>query len=193
MGHIVEKEKPPRHHVFGDLFTHTCMNWKPKLWLSSQPICQGLVAHCRDAKSATQPPCLTWRSHSREDVQTNDMLLVHPSPHSVVQGHLNFYHQPVTSLWGHSVVLWRLRLLVWSDRPTKGPRDKVTYWAVPDSLKYKKTPRTTLIIHPCHRYRTYIPDTPPENKYEAVPFPLESSTPSVPWPTPASKFHSQSE
>ena len=35
----------------------------------------------------------------------------------------------VTSLWGHSVVLWRLWLLVWSDRP----RDKVSYWAVVDS------------------------------------------------------------
>ena len=69
--------------------TYNTTYWKPKRRHSSQVISsQGLVAHCRDAEPASQPPGLTWWSHSREDVQPDNMLLVHTSSHSVVQAHL---------------------------------------------------------------------------------------------------------
>ena len=129
-----EKQNP----LYNNLFSCVSPFTENQIRLSSQPIWLCLVAHCRDAKSTTQPPCLAWRSHSREDVQANDILLVHPSPHPVMQGHL------------HSI---RLRFV----------------WAA----YYKQNTQGL----PCMGQS--------RNEHSGAPFPLESSTPSVPWPTPA--------
>ena len=152
-----------------------CLYWKPIRGHSSQPISLALVlvTHCRDAKSATQPPCLTWRSHSREDVQPNDMLLVHPSPHSVVQSHLHVLASEsdmellrvagTSYVWDYCGTSWILNFSSWL--PSNQLQAQIIF-----ALQEIK-------------FLQLLPSLQ-ENKYEAVPSPLESSTPNAPWPTP---------